>query len=93
MKKKIEKISIEDKRYFKTDVKDLCGVEVLVLLEFIEQRKSMFHKNDYEFMRKELSKQAAVKFGQVLKAIKIKDFIEAQKALTGGKSDENNSNY
>ena len=42
--------------------------------------------DDLGFMNKELGRQAGAVFARILRAIKKKDFKEAQRVITGGKS-------
>ena len=44
-------------------------------------------------MNKELGRQAGAVFARILRAIKKMDFKEAQRVITGGKTDENYCNY
>lgn len=76
----------EDRDYFKNGVKSLCGVEVLIIRDFIndKQVKKTLVKEDVEFMNKELSRQAGAVFAKILRAFKKMDFAEVQEALTGG---------
>ena len=55
--------------------------------EFIKQNRSIFTKEDYEFMSKELGRQAGAIWAKLLRAFKKRDFKEAQKILTGGKGE------
>ena len=64
----------EDRDYFKSGVRTLCGIEVV------------FTSEDLDFMNKELGRQAGAVFARILRAIKKMDFKEAQRVITGGKS-------
>lgn len=77
-------MTAEDREYFKNGVKTLCGTEMLITAEFIKQNRSIFTKEDYEFMSKELGRQAGAIWAKLLRALKKADFKEAQKILTGG---------
>ena len=48
--------------------------------------KVVFTSEDLDFMNKELGRQAGAVFARILRAIKKKDFKEAQRVITGGKS-------
>ena len=48
--------------------------------------KEIFTSEDLDFMNKELGRQAGAVFARILRAIKKKDFKEAQRVITGGKS-------
>lgn len=80
------KMTWEDRDYFKNGVKTLCGVEVLITRDFIndKQVKKTLTKEDVEFMNKELSRQAGAVFAKILRAFKKMDFAGVQEALAGG---------
>ncbi len=87
----IEKITMtkEDRDYFKSGVRTLCGVEVLQVRDIINHSdvKKIFTAEDLGFMNKELGRQAGAVFARILRAIKKRDFREAQRVLTGGKGE------
>lgn len=78
----------EDRDYFKSGVRTLCGIEVIQAKNIINDPglKAVFTSEDLEFMNKELGRQAGAVFARILRAIKKKDFKEAQRVITGGKS-------
>lgn len=78
----------EDRDYFKSGVRTLCGIEVIQAKNIINDPglKVVFTSEDLDFMNKELGRQAGAVFAQILRAIKKKDFKEAQRVITGGKS-------
>lgn len=78
----------EDRDYFKSGVRTLCGIEVIQAKNIINDPglKVVFTSEDLDFMNKELGRQAGVVFARILRAIKKKDFKEAQRVITGGKS-------
>lgn len=49
--------------------------------------KKIFTAEDLDFMNKELGRQAGAVFARILRAIKKRDFREAQRVLTGGKGE------
>lgn len=75
----------EDRDYFKSGVRTLCGTEVIYVKNLISapEAKQIFTFEDLEFMKKELARQAGAIFARVLRAIKRKDFEEAQRVMTG----------
>lgn len=75
----------EDKDYFKSGVITLCGIEVIYVKNLIStpEAKQIFTFEDLEFMKKELARQAGGIFARILRAIKRKDFEEAQRVMTG----------
>lgn len=75
----------EDKDYFKSGVRTLCGIEVIYVKNLIStpEAKQIFTFEDLEFMKKELARQAGAIFARILRAIKRKDFEEAQRVMTG----------
>lgn len=79
----------EDREYFKNGVRTLCGTEVLWVRDIINDpdAKKIFTAEDLDFMNKELGRQAGAVFARILRAIKKRDFREAQRVLTGGKSE------
>lgn len=79
----------EDREYFKSGVRTLCGVEVLQVRDMINypDAKKIFTAEDLDFMNKELGRQAGAVFARILRAIKKRDFREAQRVLTGGKGE------
>ena len=83
----MEKIPMtqEDRDYFKSGVRTLCGIEVIQAINDPEL-KVVFTSEDLDFMNKELSRQAGAVFARILRAIKKMDFKEAQRVITGGKS-------
>lgn len=78
----------EDRDYFKSGVRTLCGIEVIQAKNIINDPglKVVFTSEDLDFMNKELGRQAGAVFTRILRAIKKKDFKEAQRVITGGKS-------
>lgn len=78
----------EDRDYFKSGVRTLCGIEVIQAKNIINAPglKVVFTSEDLDFMNKELGRQAGAVFARILRAIKKKDFKEAQRVITGGKS-------
>lgn len=78
----------EDRDYFKSGVRTLCGIEVIQAKNIINDPglKVVFASEDLDFMNKELGRQAGAVFARILRAIKKKDFKEAQRVITGGKS-------
>lgn len=86
----MEKIPMtqEDRDYFKSGVRTLCGIEVIQAKNIINDPglKVVFTSEDLDFMNKELGRQAGAIFARILRAIKKKDFKEAQRVITGGKS-------
>ena len=78
----------EDRDYFKSGVRTLCGIEVIQAKNIINDPglKVVFTSEDLDFMSKELGRQAGAVFARILRAIKKKDFKEAQRVITGGKS-------
>lgn len=79
----------EDREYFKSGARTLCGVEVLQVRDTINHpdAKKIFTAEDLDFMNKELGRQAGAVFARILRAIKKRDFREAQRVLTGGKGE------
>ena len=77
----------EDRDYFKSGVRTLCGIEVIQAKNIINDPglKVVFTSEDLDFMNKELGRQAGAVFARILRAIKKKDFKEAQRVITGGK--------
>lgn len=78
----------EDRDYFKSGVRTLCGIEVIQAKNIINDPglKVAFTSEDLDFMNEELGRQAGAVFARILRAIKKKDFKEAQRVITGGKS-------
>lgn len=78
----------EDRDYFKSGVRTLCGIEVIQAKNIINDHglKVVFTSEDLDFMNKELGRQAGAVLARILRAIKKKDFKEAQRVITGGKS-------
>ena len=78
----------EDRDDFKSGVRTLCGIEVIQAKNIINDPglKVVFTSEDLDFMNKELGRQAGAVFARILRAIKKKDFKEAQRVITGGKS-------
>lgn len=78
----------ENRDYFKNGVRTLCGIEVIQAKNIINDPglKVVFTSEDLDFMNKELGRQAGAVFARILRAIKKKDFKEAQRVITGGKS-------
>ena len=78
----------EDRDYFKSGVRTLSGIEVIQAKNIINDPglKVVFTSEDLDFMNKELGRQAGAVFARILRAIKKKDFKEAQRVITGGKS-------
>ena len=79
----------EDREYFKSGARTLCGVEVLQVRDMINHpdAKTIFTAEDLDSMNKELGRQAGAVFARILRAIKKRDFREAQRVLTGGKGE------
>jgi hypothetical protein len=78
----------EDRDYFKSGARTLCGIEVIQAKNIINgpRLKVVFTSEDLDFMNKELGRQAGAVFARILRAIKKKEFKEAQRVITGGKS-------
>lgn len=78
----------EDRDYFKSGVRTLYGIEVIQAKNIINDPglKVVFTSEDLDFMNKELGRQAGAVFARILRAIKKKDFKEAQRVIIGGKS-------
>ena len=78
----------EDRDYFKSGVKTLCGIEVIQAKNIITDTAltAASPSEDLDFMNKELGRQAEAVFARILRAIKKMDFKEAQRVLTGGKN-------
>ena len=78
----------EDRDYFKSGVRTLCGIDVIQAKNIINYPglKVVFTSEDFDFMNKELVRQAGAVFARILRAINKKDFKEAQRVITGGKS-------
>lgn len=78
----------EDRDYFKSGVRTLCGIEVIQAKNIINDPglKVVFTSEDLDFKNKELGRQAGAVLARILRAIKKKDFKEAQRVITGGKS-------
>lgn len=78
----------EDRDYFKSGVRTLCGIEVIQAKNIINDPglKVVFTSEDLDFMNEELGRQAGAVFARILRAIKKKNFKEAQRVITGGKS-------
>lgn len=78
----------EDRDYFESGVRTLCGIEVIQAKNIINDPglKVVFTSEDLDFMNKELGRQAGAVFARILRAIKKKDFKEAQRVIIGGKS-------
>ncbi len=83
------KMTQEDKTYFKNGVKTLCGTELIVVIKVINDPdiKKIFTQDNLDFMNKELGRQAGAVFARILRAFKKRDFKEAQRVLTGGRSE------
>ena len=81
----------EDREYFKSGVRTLCGTEVLFVKNIINDTdaKKIFTAEDIDFMNKELGRQAGAVFAWILRAIKKKDIKRAKQNLTGGKNQRN----
>lgn len=79
----------EDREYFKDGVRTLCGTEVLFVRNIINDpdAKKIFTAEDIDFMNKELGRQAGAVFARILRALKKRNYKEAQRVLTGGKSE------
>lgn len=79
----------EDREYFKDGVRTLCGTEVLFVRNIINDpdTKKIFTAEDIDFMNKELGRQAGAVFARILRALKKRNYKEAQRVLTGGKSE------
>lgn len=78
----------EDRDYFKSGVRTLCGIEVIQAKNIINDPglKVVFTSEDLDFMNKELGRQAGAVLARIPRVIKKKDFKEAQRVITGGKS-------
>ncbi len=89
------KMTQEDKAYFKSGEKTLCGTELILATKVINDPdiKRMFTQGDLDFMNKELGRRAGAIFAEILRGFKKKDFAEVQKILTGGKKNENYCSY
>lgn len=79
----------EDREYFKSGVRTLCGTEVLFVKNIINDpdARKLFTAEDIDFMNKELGRQAGAVFARILRAFKARNFKEAQRVLTGGKNE------
>lgn len=79
----------EDREYFKSGVRTLCGTEVMLAKNIMNDPgiKKIFTTKDIDFMNAELGRQAGAVFARMLRAFKARDFKEAQRVLTGGKSE------
>ena len=84
----MEKIPMtqEDRDYFKSGVRTLCGIEVIQAKNIINDPELVFTSEDLDFMNKELGRQAGAVFARILRTIKKMDFKEAQRVITGGKN-------
>lgn len=62
----------EDRDYFKSGVRTLCGIEVIQAKNIINdpELKVVFTSEDLDFMNKELGRQAGAVFARILRAIK-----------------------
>ena len=76
----------EDRDYFKSGVRTLCGIEVIQTKNIINDPELKVVFTSGSFMNKELGRQAGAVFARILRAIKKMDFKEAQRVLTGGKN-------
>ena len=67
----------EDRDYFKSGVRTLCGIEVIQAKNIINDPglKAVFTSEDLDFMNKELGRQAGAVFARILRAIKKKVLI------------------
>ena len=87
---KADKVTMtkEDKEYFKNGVRTLCGIEVLQVRDIINDpgAKKIFTAEDLDFMNHELGRQAGAVFARILRALKARNYKEAQRVLTGGKN-------
>lgn len=84
-----EPMTQEDREYFKDGVRTLCGTEVLFVKNIINDpdAKKIFTAEDIDFMNKELGRQAGAVFARIIRALKKGNYKEAQRVLTGGKSE------
>ena len=83
----IEPMTKEDREYFKDGVRTLCGIEVLQVKNIVNDTdaKKIFTAEDIDFMNKELGRQAGAVFSRIFRALKKREYKEAQRVLTGGK--------
>ena len=83
----IEPMTKEDREYFKDGVRTLCGIEVLQVKNIVNDTdaKKIFTAEDIDFMNKELGRQAGAVFSRICRALKKREYKEAQRVLTGGK--------
>lgn len=84
------KMTKEDRAYFKQGMKTLCGTELLQVNAFINSKeiKSRIDNADYEFMEKEIGRQAGAIWGKLLRSLKKRDYKEAENILRGGADSE-----
>lgn len=92
-----EKMTEEDREYFKAGIKSLCGAELVSAGHFINDKdmRKCFDKSDLAFMNKEIGKQAGAIWAKLLRALKKKDYREAETIIRGqeAKENENDSDY
>lgn len=79
------KMTEEDRAYFKEGVKSLCGIELLEIKGFINDKeiKKRIAPEDFAFMTKELGRQAGAIWARLLRALKKSDYKEAEEVLRG----------
>ena len=77
----------EDRAYFKSGVRTLCGTEVLFVMKVISDpdMKKIFKESDIDFMKKELGRQCGAIWARMVRAFKKLNFKEVERILTGGK--------
>lgn len=82
---KLAKMVEEDKAYFKEGVKTLCGIELLEIKGFINDKeiKKRITPEDFAFMTKELGRRAGAIWARLLRALKKTDLAAAEEALRG----------
>lgn len=82
---KLAKMVEEDKAYFKEGVKTLCGIELLEIKGFINDKeiKKRITPEDFAFMTKELGRRAGAIWARLLRALKKSDYKETEEVLRG----------
>jgi hypothetical protein len=75
----------EDREYFKTGAKTLCGTELMAIRNFINDKdmKKRIDRKDLEFMNSELGKQAGAIWAKLLRALKKRDYVAAVEVIRG----------
>ena len=79
------KMTQEDREHFKKAVKELCGFELLVVGNVINDKdmEERIAPQDLEFMNKTLGRQAGEIFSRVLRGFKKMDLEAVKEALRG----------